>query len=83
MDANSRSDLRELHELNFARFDAKVEQRFAEFDVKLEQRFAESDVRVAKRCADLRVELQAMKSELLKWIVGLLGSGALLNYLLR
>ena len=41
VDATYRSDLRELNELNFARFDAKLEQRTAElasrFDTKLEQ----------------------------------------------
>ena len=41
VDANSRSDLRELNELNFARFDAKVEQRFAESEAKLEKRLAD------------------------------------------
>lgn len=40
VDATYRSDLREINELNFARFDAKVEQRFAEFGVKIEQRLA-------------------------------------------
>ena len=30
MDATYRADLRELNELNFARFDAKVDQRIAE-----------------------------------------------------
>jgi len=29
VDATYRADLRELNELNFARFDAKVEQRFS------------------------------------------------------
>ena len=45
VDATYRSDLRELNELNFARFDAKLEQRVGElgarFDAKLEQRVAE------------------------------------------
>lgn len=41
VDATYRSDLRELNELNFARFDAKLEQRVAEFDAKLERRIAE------------------------------------------
>ncbi len=35
VDTAYRSDLREINELNFARFDAKVEQRFAEFRVEL------------------------------------------------
>ncbi len=48
MDATYRSDLRELNELNFARFDAKVEQRFAEFDAKLERRLAQLEVRLIR-----------------------------------
>ena len=43
VDATYRADLRELNELNFARFDTKVEQRFAEADAKLEQRFAQAE----------------------------------------
>jgi exonuclease VII large subunit len=41
VDATYRSDLRDLNEINFARFDAKLEQRFAQFDAKWEQRFAQ------------------------------------------
>jgi len=33
VDATYRGDLRELNELNFGRFDAKLEQRVAELDV--------------------------------------------------
>ena len=40
VDAQYRSDLRELNELNFARFDAKVGQRFAETDSRVAQQFA-------------------------------------------
>ena len=35
VDSSYRSDLRELNELNFARFDAKVEQRLAQFETRL------------------------------------------------
>jgi hypothetical protein len=35
VDATYRADLRELNELNFARFDAKLEQRLAEFRAEL------------------------------------------------
>src|SRR2546429_6331270 len=38
LDATYRADLRELNELNFSRFDAKLEQRLATLDAKLEQR---------------------------------------------
>jgi oligoendopeptidase F len=38
VDATYRADLRELNELNFARFDAKVEQRLAELHAKLDSK---------------------------------------------
>ena len=41
VDATYRTELRDLNELNFARFDAKLEQRAAELEAKLEQRAAE------------------------------------------
>ena len=36
VDATYRNDLRELNELNFARFDAKLEQRAAQIEAKIE-----------------------------------------------
>lgn len=59
VDATYRSDLRELNELNFARFDAKVEQRWAQLDAKLEQRLAQLDAKLEQRIAELRAEMQA------------------------
>ncbi|MGH7651128.1 MAG: hypothetical protein ACREMS_04730 [Gemmatimonadaceae bacterium] len=41
VDATYRFDLRELNELNFARFDAKVEQRFAQLEARLEKRLGD------------------------------------------
>ena len=38
VDATDRRDLHTVNELNFARFDAKLEQRFAESDTKWERR---------------------------------------------
>ena len=35
VDATYRADLREINELNYARFDAKVEQRMAGLEVRL------------------------------------------------
>ncbi len=40
MDSGYRTELRELNELNFARFDAKLEQRTAELNAKLEAQTA-------------------------------------------
>jgi len=66
VDLTYRNDLRELNELNFARFDAKVEQRFAESEARLERRFAEFEVRWGRRFVELEarwdqrfVELEA------------------------
>ena len=50
VDATYRADLRELNELNFARFDAKLEQRLAELK------------------AELRVEIQRVRADLVKWM---------------
>ena len=48
VDATYRSDLREVNELNFARFDAKLEQRLAAFELHIERRFVALEVRVTK-----------------------------------
>ena len=58
MDTTYRTDLRELNELNFARFDAKLEQRAAELGAKLEQRIADLEVKVEQRIADLEVKVE-------------------------
>ena len=41
VDATYRTDLRDLNELNFARFDAKLEQRFAQAEANWERRIAQ------------------------------------------
>ena len=64
VDATYRSDLRELNELNFARFDAKVEQRWAQLDANLEQRLARLDAKLEQRVAELRAEMRAGFAEL-------------------
>lgn len=53
VDATYRGDLRQLNELNFARFDARVGERFAELEVRLERRFAELDAKWERRFSDL------------------------------
>jgi hypothetical protein len=60
VDATYRSDLREINELNFARFDAKLEQRVAALDAKLELRLAELRT-------ELRTDIAALRAELIKW----------------
>ncbi len=48
VDATYRADLRELNELNFARFDAKLGERLAESDARWERRMAEWERRLAE-----------------------------------
>jgi ABC-type phosphate transport system auxiliary subunit len=83
VDAAYRYDLRELNELNFARFDAKLEQRLAQFEAKLEQRlaqfearveqrFAQRDAMLERRVAELRAEMQiglhSLETKLIRWM---------------
>jgi hypothetical protein len=63
VDLTYRGDLREVNELNFARFDAKLEQRLAEQRAELRQELA--DLRV-----EFRTDLQQVRTELLRWMFG-------------
>ena len=56
MDLTYRTDLRELNELNFARFDAKLEQRLAELRSELQTEF--------------RTGLRGLRADLLRWMFG-------------
>jgi hypothetical protein len=56
VDATYRSELKELNELNFARFEAKLEQRTAELRAevregfaRVDRRFAESETKLTKQ----------------------------------
>jgi hypothetical protein len=57
VDETYRNDLRELNELNFSRFDAKMGQRLAEYDAKLDRRFADYDVKLEQRFAEFDAKL--------------------------
>jgi hypothetical protein len=56
VDLTYRTDLRELNELNFARFDAKLEQRLAELRAEL--------------LTELRTGLADARTELVRWMFG-------------
>ncbi len=58
VDATYRSDLRELNELNFGRFDAKLEQRAAQLEAKIEQRTAQLEAKIEQRAAQLEAKLE-------------------------
>ena len=67
VDLTYRTDLRELNELNFARFDAKLEQRLAEFRAEL---LTELRTQIAGLRLEFRTELQQVRTELLRWMFG-------------
>jgi DNA anti-recombination protein RmuC len=81
VDLTYRADLRELNELNFARFDAKLEQRLAELRAELRQAVAElraelrqeiaqSRQEIAQSRLEARTELQQVRTDLLRWMFG-------------
>ena len=63
VDATYRADLRELNELNFARFDAKLEQRIAELRAELREEIAALGGQLRAEITGLRVELRAGLAE--------------------
>ncbi|NIM52830.1 MAG: hypothetical protein GTN62_15260 [Gemmatimonadales bacterium] len=56
VDATYRSDLRELNELNFARFDAKAEQRAVELEAKFDQRIGALEAKFNQRIGALEAK---------------------------
>lgn len=71
-DATYRGDLRELNELNFARFDAKLEQRLTQLDAKLEQRATQLDAKLEQRLTQVEERLGRrmadLRADLIKWM---------------
>ncbi len=59
VDLTYRTDLRELNELNFARFDAKLEQRLAELRAELRENMGR-----------LREDMGRLRVDLLRWMFG-------------
>jgi hypothetical protein len=74
VDLTYRADLRELNELNFARFDGKLEQRLAELRAELRQEIAELRAELGGEIAELRTEmrtgLHGLRADLLRWMFG-------------
>jgi hypothetical protein len=76
VDATYRSDLRELNELNFARFDARVEQRIASLESRLNARIDTVEARVEARLVSqearilgqLDAGLAGLRAEVAKWL---------------
>ena len=57
VDATYRLDLKELNELNFTRFDARLERRIAELGAELRTEMREGFARVDQRFAEFETKL--------------------------
>jgi uncharacterized protein (DUF885 family) len=79
VDVEYRTGLQELNEANFARFDAKLDQRIAELRAEMHEGFARADAKLEQRIAEVRAEMKAgfarfdakldqLRAELVKWM---------------
>ncbi len=75
VDATYRADLRELNELNFARFDAKMGERLAQLGGDLRSEMGELETKLTDRLG--RVKTDLLKWMLTFWVSTLIGLGAL------
>jgi hypothetical protein len=64
VDAAYQSDLRELNEANFARFDAKLEQRVVTLDAKIGATAAGLDAKIGAAAASLDAKIGATAASL-------------------
>ena len=64
VDATYRADLRELNELNFARFDARLEQRVAELEARIERSNAELRAEFREGFAAMREHLALFEARI-------------------
>ncbi len=60
VDATYRGDLRELNELNFARFDAKLEKRVAGLEAKLGERMTVLETKLGRRMDELDAKVDQL-----------------------
>jgi hypothetical protein len=63
VDTTYRSELRQLNELNFQRFDDKLERRFAESDAKWGERLGRLEASFERRLGE-------MHAGLIRWMFG-------------
>ena len=73
VDATYRAELRELNELNFARFDARLEQRMAELRAEFAELRAEVRTELASGLAGLEGRMLARMGVLEGGLIGRIG----------
>lgn len=68
IDAGYRTELKELNEANFARFDDKLERRVAELKAELRTEIATGFAATEARFEQVRLEIAAARSDMIKWM---------------
>jgi hypothetical protein len=71
VDETYRTELRELNELNYARFDAKLEQRIAELRSDLRSEIGALGDKLGERTTALELRVASERVSLIRWMVGL------------
>ena len=64
VDATYRSNLFELNEVNFARFEAKLEQRLAELEARVDQKMTRLEARIDRKLVELEARIDRKLVEL-------------------
>jgi tetrahydromethanopterin S-methyltransferase subunit G len=64
IDSGYRSELTELNELNFRRFDDKLERRAAELEARIDVKAAELEARIDVNAAELEARIDTKVAEL-------------------
>jgi hypothetical protein len=70
VDLTYRTDLRELNELNYARFDARLEQRVAELRAEFRTEIHQVRLEIQQLRTELHTGLHQVRTELLRWMFG-------------
>jgi hypothetical protein len=68
VDATYQSDLRELNEVNFARFDAKLEQRVATIDAKIDVLEAKLGQRIGVLESKVEQRFAVFETRITRWM---------------
>jgi hypothetical protein len=78
VDDTYRTQLRDLNELNWNRFQAAMDARFAEFEGKMDRRFAEVDAKMDRKFAEVDVRFSSFEAKIerrftenTRWMLGL------------
>jgi hypothetical protein len=77
VDDTYRTQLRDLNELNWNRFQAAMDARFAEFEGKMDRRFAEVDAKMDRKFAEVDVRFSSFEAKIerrftenTRWMLG-------------